>query len=350
MRPQFHSTNRVATRSAAARRGECDELIRALGVVVFTLLFVGCNRASQDSNDAVLVLEEFASDSVPSSYPVSGAVRGARYLAVWSSVTDTMLLKAHNGTEWEKLRLPTGRVLGVAFESDELLSVIDSASIFRVASNGRVLSQLRMSLPFAPFAAVRARDKWIVAGRLSGGDVGLLALSSADGSFSDVGVVSARSVAAPRGDTSFFANAWLTWYRGELVVSSSQNPFRVFLIDEAGDQSRTLEPPYAAVDVQRDTESAEWVGLHTHSLGCGYIQVLADLRSDMRRLIVYDEDGSFLRESLVTVSLGILESDPVRKELIALRRFAHDEIVLYRWGWLGRDSTKGGRVCDETGR
>ena len=69
------------------------------------------------------------------------------------------------------------------------------------------------------------------------------------------------------------------------------------------------------------------------ALDFGFVQILADLRSDRRHLLVYDAAGAFKRRRAIDVPFGILDTVPDRQELLAVRRTDRLEILTYQWSW-----------------
>lgn len=79
--------------------------------------------------------------------------------------------------------------------------------------------------------------------------------------------------------------------------------------------------------------SDPWVGTGVFALDSGFVQVLADLASDRRHLVIYDSSGAFQRRRVIDVPFGILDTAPNRRQLLALRRTDRVEILTYEWTW-----------------
>jgi len=112
--------------------------------------------------------------------------------------------------------------------------------------------------------------------------------------------------------------------RGGVVASSMAPPFRSAHVDCTGHVSvrfRAEAPSASAPGI--------WVGLRTLELENCYLQVLADPRSDRRRLLAFSTDGRVLRERDLNVAFGLLASSPDGRRLLALRRTDVDEVVRY---------------------
>jgi len=120
-------------------------------------------------------------------------------------------------------------------------------------------------------------------------------------------------------------------------------PFEWVALDTTG--RVTLRARAIAITSGRslDTTFVEWVGLPVVPLDRGFLQTLADPRSDRRILVLFGKHGQVLRQTGFGVPFGILAALPERRLLLALRRTDLTEIVTYRWDWRNSVSLEGGR-------
>lgn len=122
-----------------------------------------------------------------------------------------------------------------------------------------------------------------------------------------------------------------------IIVSSRHFPFVWSTAADGGARPVTgrvpagNEPYYA---------SDPWVGTGVFALDSGFVQVLADLASDRRHLVIYDSSGAFKRRRVIDVPFGILDAAPDRRQLLALRRTDRVEILTYEWTWQPRRARK----------
>jgi hypothetical protein len=65
----------------------------------------------------------------------------------------------------------------------------------------------------------------------------------------------------------------------------------------------------------------------------GYIQTIADLRSDHRTLLLYAADGRFIRSSQLEVPMAVVSTDPQSERIIAVRDVGRQEVAVYKWRW-----------------
>ncbi|WP_428104006.1 hypothetical protein [Candidatus Palauibacter sp.] len=115
-----------------------------------------------------------------------------------------------------------------------------------------------------------------------------------------------------------------------IILSSRLLPFSWIATDDAGRVTVVGAIPTSnELFYTYDT----WVGTGVFALDSGFVQVLADLESDRRHLIIYDSLGAFRRRTILDVPFGILHTLPHRQELLALRRTDRLEILTYRWSW-----------------
>ncbi len=68
-------------------------------------------------------------------------------------------------------------------------------------------------------------------------------------------------------------------------------------------------------------------------LDSGFVQTIADLRSDRRSLLLFGSDGRFIRSTQLDIPMAFVSADPMAHRLIALRDIDERELVEYRWRW-----------------
>lgn len=289
------------------------------------------------SIDRQLRLDELQSLSVPSTFEVSGADRDATgRIVTWQAGSGKVL--EWNRRSWTTVcRGVAGRVLAAA--------IVDTSSTIEIvdAKGPRVLRQRRgkpcvviTSLPRTEaIAAVRWHNEWIVATIDQRGDRQLRSItgngtvhSFLDGS----GTIPLR-------------NAHLTPGTQGIIVAADSWPFEHELIGPS-----VVDPKHGTPFVREqwlvvdgDTlEAPHTTALAIHELDDGYIQVVADLRSDMRVLTLLDSALRPVKARALDAPLGVLATYPATQTLLAVRRTRGLEIVVYRWRWLnsgnGRDS------------
>lgn len=127
-----------------------------------------------------------------------------------------------------------------------------------------------------------------------------------------------------------------------VLITESEYPFRTFRIT-AFDR---IEPLIAPLDGVTPHDRASlldgWKALRVMPLDGGYLQVLADPRSDKRRFVLADSKGRVMRATALDVAIGMLDVNRERHTLIALRNVGTREVVYYRWRWSRGDQRSNG--------
>lgn len=118
---------------------------------------------------------------------------------------------------------------------------------------------------------------------------------------------------------------------GHLIRAGMYWPFRWILQDtsgviQGGSSAREAVPAPGE-------NFATWVGLRVVALDRGFIQTLADPRSDSRAILLYDSAGHFIRQTRLGLSFGVLAAEPAQKQLVALRTTDRVDLVIYQWAW-----------------
>ena len=114
-----------------------------------------------------------------------------------------------------------------------------------------------------------------------------------------------------------------------VIVSSRSFPFSWATVGEDGRGRVTGRVPIG----NEPFYMGAWIGAGVFALDSGFVQILADLGSDRRHLLIYDAAGAFKRRRVIDVPFGILDTAPDRGELLALRRTDRLEILTYQWSW-----------------
>jgi hypothetical protein len=126
-------------------------------------------------------------------------------------------------------------------------------------------------------------------------------------------------VTAPDGEATLVTEAWF--------------PFRTFRVGIESDITVALDPA-VQLDARTRYELLEgWQSLRLIPLDGAFLQVIADPRSDKRRVLVLNERGRLLRASILDVAIGMLDANRSNGLLIAVRDVGHRELVYYRWRW-----------------
>jgi len=82
-----------------------------------------------------------------------------------------------------------------------------------------------------------------------------------------------------------------------------------------------------------------WRGLPLLPLDGGYMRVVADVRTNTRRVEIWDDDGAHRQTVISHVPFGLVASAPDRKLLVGMRGGSEFRLILMRWDWLSDGRT-----------
>lgn len=115
-----------------------------------------------------------------------------------------------------------------------------------------------------------------------------------------------------------------------VLLTEAEPPFRTWRVRPEGAE----EPfaPTSAGSPERDGVQ-RWVSAPLVDLGDAMVQTLADLASDRRVLVLYDQDGREQRKTVMSVPMALVGITGDRRHLVGVRDVGSPEVVLYRWSW-----------------
>jgi len=289
-------------------------------LVLVSVLALGC-RAEAGS---VLELREASSLRLPLGVIPSGAVLaddGA--FIVWSQES-SWVAAYRNGTVATLCPGRAVKPVGAAFAAvDSSVQIVsqasDSAALEVLVSRGGSPCSVAYRMPAEEgvISVVPCGPGWVLGVRGAFGHGLLIGLDS----FGRRQWTASDSTPGSPLDAS---RATMTAGRTGIVASSMLPPFRSAHVDCAGRVGGRFQAGASSAWAHGTS-----VGLRALELETGYLQVIADPRSDWRRLVVFDTTGRVLRGRDLNVAFGLLAGSPDGKRLIALRRTDVDEIVTY---------------------
>ncbi len=283
-------------------------------------------------SDRALELTEVAAFPLPSGMTVAGAALspdGAR-VVVWGAPPRSLLYfeRGVGGVRSVPAEhLSRDEIAGVAFLDDASLGIVDAGGTVSTAEWGgwtHGAAPLRVIPVSGIRSAVLGDDGWWLLAEGAGEDAALHYLPG-DGVSGPVHVM--PLAASP--DRAFLSTA-----AADALVVFRDSPYPVWRIAVdgrivAGMQPDGVPPSDAA---ERD-HAPYWMGLSALSVAPGVIQVVADVTSDDRLLVTYDDKGDVLSSRVVQAPFGLVAVASRARILAALRTFETSEVVLYSWRW-----------------
>ncbi len=305
-----------------------QKLVYNVPIVAMSLV-VGCGTHSEGGTNAglypELILTQHRSFQLASGENVLGAVPLGRDAVVyWGS--NAIGLVAVSGSHTDVLCRHGNLGIvggGVAADGVVLFDSID-ASVFLVSSSGKC-RKLR-SLPAETLTAGVTTDSgWLIIDRLRNGKPRLVFYRN--GREQPV----SRDLPGFALDSTQLSWLYLSRSPNGAFIGTRQAPFSWASLSPEGNAisvSYTQEKPSVPGVVEY---MPFWYSLPVLDLDQGYLQVLADLRSDRRRFVIFDKAGMILRMRDVVAPMGIFSRHG--QELLGMRMLNAPEIVEYRWRW-----------------
>lgn len=210
-----------------------------------------------------------------------------------------------------------------------VVEIVDSTrnSVLRhdPTSGCRVAFQIPVDAPLV--LAARLDDGWLLAHAPTPDRLQYRILTS-----DAMGRVAQPSTRVFSASESFRDTPLVTAAGSTIIQSHSRWPFHWQQRDNVG----TVLLHSSAVRDSSPLGGAEyrsWIGLAVIPLDRGFIQTLADLRSDSRFLVRYDSHGAVVTAVNLSVPVGFMDSRPELALALGLRETDRKEILVYRWHW-----------------
>ena len=280
--------------------------------------------------DSALELTEIATYTLPPGMAVEGAAlspSGAR-VAVWGSRPRGFLYFERGvggARSVPRERLPPEGIAGVAFFDDSTLGIIDAGGRVSAVEWGSWKHRTSRVIPVSGIRSAALGDGgWWLLAEGTGEDAALHFLPG-DGVSSPKHVM--PLAASP--DQAFLATAGT-----DALVALRDSPFLVWRIGVDGDVVAGMQPDRLPPSSAAGSDPPPyWMGLSALSVAPGVIQVIADVTSDDRLLVTYDDRGDVASSRVLQAPFGLIAVASHAQILAALRTFDVSEIVLYSWRW-----------------
>ncbi len=282
------------------------------------------------SAEPALELREVRSVTIPSGSSIAGAAFGWKDdLVFWTDQQPGLTVVSPTVS-----RLACGTVLPVSAAMDtatrEYVLLSSTGEEFRFDRMG-ACRQTRNLMGKEPIVvAARAGTAWLLGRQKSATDPRLrLATTTLDGSRDNE-----------------YTTAWpaefsiATTDGRSVIVSSIKAPFRSVVYSWNGTQLDRLPLELdAGLHDLAGMSSEGAIALAAVSLDRGFLQVVLELKTGKRRLLLFNAQGKPIRSVLLGDNWGLLASDPAGKRLLVSRHDQLSELVLFSWRWITSDTS-----------
>ena len=277
-------------------------------------------------------LHEYAAYPLASEIPAGLALSALGRIAVFEQSSPIVTLLGPD-TNSSKTSIHVARgVVGVAFIGDTIVEVATDTppALSRFTLQGKPIGSTPLHLDDRMVEAQAENGIWYF---------GTLALKPVRYRVIRRGANGPRNVFSVSGDSLLRSVPGLfrfSVFGGEVLVTRRERPFTVTRLDTSGAVLRSVEPGGIAFSDSGATE--RWLSLPALSLGAPYLQTLANVRTNERRILRVSRDGLLLKETILSAPIGFVASYPTERILVGVRSLRVREIVLYRWSTAARRS------------
>jgi hypothetical protein len=325
---------------------------RLTRLMFLPIVLWGCTAYSAED---MLSLRELHTLQVPNEFDLAGAtLSSSGAILAWSKSAPMLLVAVHG--KWTTLEYPSvfGPLAARFLSDDSHIEVLDPGAarlvqmdIMGAVSGETFLGSFADSLFLV--SATPIGSSWGIAGRDRAGDIRIYYKEPKKAAVLR-GVVRRADYAAFLPDTSATLNVYLTPSKAGdgMLVTLQWFPFRTLLLSSRAERL-SFAPgvlsvlPAGPMTTSGSTTQIALASLPTVALDHGFLQVVTDLKSDSRVLIRYDVAGRVRNQLHLDVPIGILQSIPDERHLLAVRRRPGFELVEYEWHW----SRKSGNLTQE---
>jgi len=123
---------------------------------------------------------------------------------------------------------------------------------------------------------------------------------------------------------------WVAASEEGFLVNVRSNPFTWAQIT-AGVRTQLKANPL--ILAPQSAIGHNWVSTGVVDLSQGFLQVIADLSSDRRLLLLFSSEQEPIRSREIRLPFGLLAARPADSTILALRRTDRLELVRYRYSW-----------------
>lgn len=318
----------------------------AASVLWVLACFGACANQTTNATAKRLVLERIADHQLPTRYDFGGAeITTGNRIAAWSRSQGALWI--YEVGQSQLLSIPgfSSRFrlgpLGVTWLSDSTIGILArrgpklESIVFDVTNNSLRGTAEESQLPDSSelVVATRMNRGWAYVTR-SSNDVAALYLNS-DRSGRPIWTLSLLPFKAHLPDSLARLDLLAKPSRKGILITLRWKPFKTFLVDSLGETRLTLQPPdeLAACAPGIPCSQPILASLSVLELDQGYVQSLADLKSERRYLVLYDIQGEPIRVSQVEGAFGLVSIGAGTGRALAFTDFGGERLLVYKWRW-----------------
>jgi hypothetical protein len=291
-----------------------------LYMIIGASVCVACAPPARD-DDSLVVLQAVGQLPLPDSAHVTGAtIDSSQFAAVWGPHRLWLFDLGALGRAARELPIEHSTIIAARFRGAEIVTLqdfgADTVALHRVWPDRKEFR--RWTIPVAAEVGIGCSADWYVGGRDASGFFHVYRLSGAN----PIPIWRASHASAS------IAPYFLSCLGTQIAVTDVLPPFQTVEIESSTRMSPTLDSTGLG-----SSASPRWVSSPLFMLGNRWLQVLADLDGDDRRLVIYGEDRQELRQRELAAPFGVLTTSDKAPLLLGTRQAKGTQVVLYQWRW-----------------
>jgi len=308
---------------------------RALISVCCTVAVLACAPADAKRRE----LSEKAAFTLPEYFDVSGgAIAPTGALLLWSRRRTELLIIDEQGSQRVVDVGSNEAPLAAAFVDNGVhleVLFVPSGRVVRTDFSGHIIAERLLGQwldSMVVNSAARTNVGWVTAGQDMAGNLVVAREAGVRGP-QILKYLAFADYASTLPDTFARLAADLVAWQDKAIASLWWPPFESYIVGEAKGSTMRLRPRPSARSSDTDSSNSLLIARMALPIEHGFLQVLVDLKSDWRELVLFDDKGAELRRASINVAMGYVASAPERRELLAVRRGNQVEAVVYQWRW-----------------
>jgi hypothetical protein len=307
--------------------GILERILGGLSLLTMPMITSCITSDDAATTKSLIEFRSIAEVTVPDSFVVRGATLVDSMTALaWAAAEARLLYASPARTEIIAVS-GLGQPVGVHWNRETRTAEIvdaENKTFVTVDAHWRVKQRTPIEVAGEIVEAARDSAQWFLGIRLDTITFAVVAVRL-DGSASPSTLTTLSATDARQ----FY---WLTARNGGVVVTSMRRLGQQPLLSRTSD-AMVLRAGNVIEENATTRDSLFRVGLRLVPLDTGFLQVVADLRSDERELVLLNEDGTMRRKLAIAAAMGALASDPDHNVILFARTLNAVDLVFYRWRW-----------------
>lgn len=272
-------------------------------------------------------LRQVAVRTLPPQVRLNGVTaRSADLLVGWSYASGAIWLIAEDSA-WTFRDDEIRPLWASPVPGDSIVEIVTTeGALAEYGLDGARLRERDLDLPVRAEAATSIGGDWYVAGH------GVRGYEVYHVERDDRTVARLTTLPPRTGEGGTTVGTYLTATSSSVAVAEVRRPFGAMILSRSGEvlAQSGFTPQEPSTVATEPADDPSWIGLPLiPALEGEYLQILSDLRSDRRLLLLRGPDARVLEQSPIELPLGLFSRMPGTDLVLGIRNFGSPELVIY---------------------